>query len=260
MSTQYSMSELLDMAVEKLPFLRRRVAQLRLRNSKYRTAFLDELTLKCCDNAESSEILGTVACVGLMSGEITTTTKFAIDPDKLERLLQILIEYLPKLLEIILPLFMQTILLLLAFSLLGTAANAQQCDPATSQCHPVKNALAATAEVAGKTLSAIGDAITPDCICGPNCQCNAGGTPCQCNATTKAAAKSTATQVIHYESSASSCCQATASPPPVSSVQTFYATSHAYSTTTSYSTSWSKSWHKVHGQPARNLGRRIFGR
>lgn len=23
---------------------------------------------------------------------------------------------------------------------------------------------------------------------------------------------------------------------------------------------WSKSWHKVHGQPVRNIGRRIFGR
>lgn len=258
------MSELLDQTVERLPWLRRKVAQRRLRNDKYREAFLDEFCLKCCDNPEVAKILGAPTCAGLMSGDITTITKFAIDPDKLERLFQILIEYLPKLLEIILPLFMQTILFVLAFSLLGTAVNAQQCDPKTGQRHPVKNALAATAEVAGKTLNAIGDAITPDCVCGPNCQCNAGGTPCECSASsTKPKATSTATRVSSYYES-SSCCQAsTSSPPPVSSVQTFYVTSPAYSTTSysnGYSSSWSKSWHKVDRQPLRNFGRRILGR
>lgn len=250
------MSELLDQTVERLPFLRRKVAQRRLRNDRYREAFLDEFCLKCCENPEVAGILGVPTCSGLMSGAITATDKFAIDPDKLERLFQILIEYLPKLLEIILPLFMQTILFILAFSLLGSAVNAQQCDPKTGQCHPVKNALSATAEVAGKTLSAIGDAITPDCACGPNCQCNAGGTPCEC---ARPATEATTTRVSYYESSSSSCCQAPSSPQPVSSSQTFYA-SPAYSTSTSYSTSWSKSWHRVDRQPLRNFGRRILGR
>lgn len=104
-SQSFSMSELLDMAVDKLPFLRRKVAKLRLKNQRYRSSLLDQLCLYCCDNSECSLILGSAA-TGLMSGELSATDKFTLDLDQLERFLQILIEYLPKLLEIILPLFM----------------------------------------------------------------------------------------------------------------------------------------------------------
>lgn len=226
MATQYSMSELLDQSVERLPFLRRKVAQFRLRNnSKYRTAVLDELCLKCCDNPEAAEILGTVACAGLMSGEITATTKFNIDPDKLERLFQILIEYLPKLLEILLPLFAQMAWFLLAFSLLGSAANAQQCDPATGQCHPI-------AEFVGKTLSTVGAAITPNNV----------ALPTQYG------------QTYSMPASQQSC---NCSQAPVEQSYNWYPVAASTPTT---SVSWSKSWSKVPGQPARNFVRRLRGK
>ena len=221
-TNSYSMSELLDQTVERLPFLRRKVAQRRLRNDKYRAALLTELCLKCCDDAEVSEILGVPTCSGLMSGAITATDKFSIDPDKLERLFQILIEYLPKLLEIILPLFMQTIMFVLAMTILSSGLNAQQCDPATGQCTPVKNLLSATAEVAGKTLNAVGAAITPNSVPLPTQSCNCS------------------------------------SQSPVEQSYNWYPV--AASTPTTSVSGWSKSWHKVHGQPARNLVRRIFGR
>lgn len=229
----YSMSELLDQTVERLPFLRRKVAQRRLRNDKYRAALLTELCLKCCDDSEVSEILGVPTCSGLMSGAITATDKFSIDPDKLERLFQILIEYLPKLLEIILPLFMQTILFVLAMTIFSSGLNAQQCDPATGQCTPVKNLLSATAEVAGKTLSAVGAAITPNSV----------PLPTQYGQT--------------YSIPASQSCNCSQSTTPVQSYNWYPV---AASTPTTSVSGWSKSWHKVHGQPARNLGRRIFGR
>lgn len=226
----YSMSELLDQTVERLPFLRRKVAQRRLRNDKYRAALLTELCLKCCDDSEVSEILGVPTCSGLMSGAITATDKFSIDPDKLERLFQILIEYLPKLLEIILPLFMQTILFVLAVSILGSSANAQcAVDPITGQmrCKPIKKAVAAV----GKTVSAVGAVITPDSV----------PLPAQYGQTYT---------ILEFAPSA---------PVESSPVCSSYSTSGSFSTT-SYSAGWSKSWHKVHGQPARNLVRRIFGR
>lgn len=225
------MSELLDQGVEKLPFLRRKVAQFRLRNnSKYRTAVLDELCLKCCDNPEAAELLGTATCDGLMSGNITSDTKFAIDPDKLERLLQILIEYLPKLLEILLPLFMQTILFVLAFSLLGSAVNAQQCDAKTGQCTPLKNA----AEFVGKTFNAVGAVITPNSV----------PLPTQYGQTYSMPAS---------QQSSCNCRQA-----PVEQSYNWYPV--AASTSTTSVNGWSKSWSKVHGQPVRNIGRRLLGK
>ena len=229
----YSMSELLDQTVERLPWLPKKVFKRRLRNDKYREAALDEFCLKCCSNPEAAEILGTVTCAGLMSGEITAISKFAIDPDKLERLFQILIEYLPKLLEIILPLFMQTIMFFLAMTILSSGLNAQQCDPATGQCTPVKNLLSATAEVAGKTLNAVGAAITPNSV----------PLPTQYGQT--------------YSIPASQSCNCSQSTTPVQSYNWYPV---AASTPTTSVSGWSKSWHKVHGQPARNLGRRIFGR
>jgi hypothetical protein len=247
-SQSFSMSELLDLAVDKLPALRRRVAKVRLSTSRrYRNSVLDQLCLHCCDNPECSAILGASA-TGLMSGEILSTDKFSLDLDQLERFLQIIIEYLPKLLEIILPLFMQIVMLALAIVFAGSSANAQQCsiDPITGQrtCQPIKKVLVASASVVGNTLSSVGKAITPnplatattDCICGPNCQCDAGGTPCQCPR------------------------------PPVQSpvqsaaiipVATFYSSPPV---TFGSPAGWSKSWHKVHGQPVRNVGRRLFGR
>ena len=104
-TADYSMSELLDQAVEKLPKLRKRVTKRRLENPKFRATLLDELCLKCCEDDNCVAILGAYA-PALLAGTLSTTDKFSLDLDQLERFLQILIEYLPKLLEIILPLFM----------------------------------------------------------------------------------------------------------------------------------------------------------
>jgi hypothetical protein len=104
-TADYSMSELLDKAVEQLPKLRKKVTKRRLRDPEFREALLDEMCLKCCEDDKCVAILGAYA-PALLSGELSTTEKFSLDLDQLERFLQILIEYLPKLLEIILPLFM----------------------------------------------------------------------------------------------------------------------------------------------------------
>lgn len=82
-------------------------------------------------------------------------------------------------------------------------------DPLTGrQVCPLKK----TAAAVGKTVVAVGNAITPNSVPAPM----------------------QASQVYSMP------------------VQTYSAPVQSYS--------WSKSWSKVHGQPVRNIGRRIFGR
>lgn len=94
--------ELLDDAVERLPWLRRRVAKRRLRSQDARQGAIDELRLKLCDDEECKSMgLHPV----MASAAVVATTPFAIDIDNLERLLELIIKYLPQILDIILPLF-----------------------------------------------------------------------------------------------------------------------------------------------------------
>lgn len=221
-SPSYSVSELLDLAVDKLPPLRRRVVKLRLSSRKYRDALLDELALKLCDNPESSAILGAGVVTGLMDGGISSQEKFGFDPANLEKLLQIIIKYLPELLAIILPLFMQLAILMLVLSI-GSIASAQDCytDPLTGrEVCPLKKVAAAV----GKTVNAFGAAITPNSVPLPVQYGQAYAAPVQCNC----------------------------SPEPMP-VQAPAVVQQATST------GWTKSWHIVPGQPVRNFGRKILG-
>jgi len=220
-SASYSVSELLDLAVDKLPMLRRRVVKARLSSRRYRAALLDELALKLCDNPESSAILGATVINGLMEGGISSQEKFGFDPANLEKLLQIIIEYLPQLLAIILPLFMQLVVLVMVLSV-GSIASAQDCytDPLTGrEVCPLKK----VASAVGKTVNAVGAAITPNSVPLP----------------------------VQYGQSYAAC---NCSPEPVS-VPVPVVHQSAVSTG-----GWSKSWHIVPRQPVRNFGRRVLGR
>lgn len=101
--SSYTLSQALDLAVDKLPLLRRRAANRRLSRPKIREAALDDLAIKLCDDCDCCSILGPAFVAALESGSIDT--KFELDLDQLERLLQIIIEYLPQILEIIMKLF-----------------------------------------------------------------------------------------------------------------------------------------------------------
>jgi len=216
-------SELLDLAVDKLPMLRRKVVKARLLSRRYRAALLDELTLKLCDNPESSAILGATVINGLMEGGISSQEKFGFDPANLEKLLQIIIEYLPQLLAIILPLFMQLAILMLVLSV-GSIASAQDCYtvPLTGRAVcPLKK----VASAVGKTVNAVGAAITPNSVPLPVQYGQAYAAACNC------------------------------SPEPVSVPVPVVIHQSAAPTG-----GWSKSWHIVPRQPIRNFGRRVLGR
>lgn len=108
---EISLSEALDLAVAKLPPLRRKVTERRLKNAKYREAVLDELAVSLSEDEECP-------CRAILQGpSFTPQGKFQIDLDNLERFLQIIIKYLPTILELVLkflPLILSFMLAMLA--------------------------------------------------------------------------------------------------------------------------------------------------
>lgn len=111
-----TVNEILDRSADQLPWLRRKIAKRRLRNDEYREAAADELRLKLCEDEECKE-MGLAPVFG--SEAIGNDTPFAIDLDKLERLFQIALKYLPQFLDIILPLFTSILIFLIASVFIG---------------------------------------------------------------------------------------------------------------------------------------------
>jgi hypothetical protein len=100
------MAGLLDAAIEKLPPLRKaRTKRIFARKPSIKQECLDEVCLAVCANAECAAVLGTAKIAELLSGSSCGTATFELDLDQLERFLQIIIEYLPQILEIIMKLF-----------------------------------------------------------------------------------------------------------------------------------------------------------
>lgn len=124
----------------------------------------------------------------------------------------------------------------------GSTANAQCIkDPLTGQmrCQPIKAAVSTTAAVVGKTVSAVGAAITPDYV----------PLPAQYGQTYSILELPVSHSPVVVQST-----------PVQSQVATSIQSSPICSTQSSSYSGWSKSWHKVHGQPARNVGRRLLGK
>jgi hypothetical protein len=116
--TSIHIDDAVDMAVERLPLIRRRVLQRRLRNADYRRTFTDELLLKLHDDEDC-------CAIGMQTTIAAGEREFGFDPANLQKFLEIIIKYLPQLLAIILPLFM-SLLPLIALLLLPTGNAAAQ--------------------------------------------------------------------------------------------------------------------------------------
>lgn len=112
----------------------------------------------------------------------------------------------------------------------------QQCrvDPLTGQkiCTPVRRTVKAAAVVTGKAVSSVGAVITPNSVPLPMQPAQFYAEPAP---------------VVSYP-----VVQSYVAPPVVSYSQPVYAAP--------VSSGWSKSWSVVHGQPVRNVGRRILRR
>lgn len=125
-SKTISLAQAMDEAVASLPMLRRVATQWRFRrNPEYRAAVLNELALKLVDDERAVEILGTQFCGDLLCGRSTVETAFVFDADRLdnlERLLKIIVEYLPQILAIVMRLFGAFVLLVSMVALPTSAA------------------------------------------------------------------------------------------------------------------------------------------
>lgn len=96
-----SVDEMIDDAIERLPFLRRKIVQRNLaRHPHKREEIADQVLLKISEDPAAIAIFGSSIAEGIASGSITAQTPFSIDIDKLEQLIQLILKYLPQILQL----------------------------------------------------------------------------------------------------------------------------------------------------------------
>ncbi len=135
MSTQQlTLNEAVDQAIETLPLFRRIPMKFKMRNRKLRAQVVSDLRVKLYDDPDF-EKFGLVQAFG--SDEFTADTPFNIDIDNLAKFLELIIKYLPAIIEIFIKLF-ASILFLIAFSLTTSSVEAQDCLTGTCATRPTK--------------------------------------------------------------------------------------------------------------------------
>lgn len=168
---EVTLNQLLDDAVETLPFVRRKIMQARMRNPRARAKVLDELQLSIYEDPRAAS-MGIQPAFG--SASFTAETPFSIDIDNLERILKLIVEYLPQIIQLITALF-GSVLLLIAFS--ASSAGAAELNPLAAA--EIRFASLQAAEVA-PAVPVVSAAIelAADCKCKSRGTCDC--TDCQC--------------------------------------------------------------------------------
>lgn len=138
MQMQITLDQALDAAVDKLPFVRRRVMKNRLRSSRYRETLLAELVLKLHDDQDCCA-MGMQPLMANASG----ATVFTFDPSQLAAFLELILKYLPLLLELLLPLFSSVLWMIFALSLSSSTTHAQERICINGVCYTVGQPTAA---------------------------------------------------------------------------------------------------------------------
>ena len=130
-SRDITLNQAVDEAVDTLPFFRRALTRARLGIPRVRNAAMMEL-----QNAMQHDQEMVALCAPMvlsMDGEgFTADTPFAIDVDKLDQLLQLILKYLPSILELIMKLFAPMVAFLLCSLTLPASAQDMIC--ANGQC------------------------------------------------------------------------------------------------------------------------------
>jgi hypothetical protein len=147
MSTRtITIAEVLDLAVQRLPRLRRGVTKMRLRNPMYREHLLAELRLHASTDTECFALMGQPFADSLSDASIGDATPFAIDLDKLDQLITLFMKWLPKILELVDLLKLFT---LVAFLLLSVPT------PAAAQCANGQCVLRAAARIVAAPVNVV---------------------------------------------------------------------------------------------------------
>lgn len=122
-----TVSEQIDIAIEGLPHFRRKMIQRHYaRKPEEREALEDAMMASLAKDPEIETLgFGTA----FSSGRMSARDPFSIDMDKLEKFLQLIIKYLPTLLEILLPLFLRVGPVILLAVLLTLPSNTYAQEP-----------------------------------------------------------------------------------------------------------------------------------
>lgn len=96
-----SVDEMIDDAIERLPFLRRNIVKRNLaRNPAKRVEIADQVLLALSEDTAAKTAFGAGISEGIASGAITAQTPIGIDVDKLEQILALIFKYLPQILQL----------------------------------------------------------------------------------------------------------------------------------------------------------------
>lgn len=164
-TTTTTINECIDQAVALMPEGRqKRRLERRLQNDRYRDAWAGELM----DNLDRDPRIQSMGMLPAMLGaeEFTASTPFQIDTDKLRDLLDIIIEYAPKIIEIIMLLLKMfgAVLVVLTFS--GAADAQVTCKDGTCVLRDgVRNVASGALRVATLPVVAIANARSSSCGC-----------------------------------------------------------------------------------------------
>lgn len=131
---QITLNEAIDLAVEQLGPIRRAAVKRHFRNQQVRARFAEDLASKLVEDDGCCELVPQMAVVAAVGdSEFTADVPFGIDPDKLQKFLEIIVTYLPKILAIILPLFAS--LVGFAVMVIGSSVAMAAAPPSKTVCN-----------------------------------------------------------------------------------------------------------------------------
>lgn len=98
---------LVDEAIEKLGPIRRMILKRQMKSETYRQTLYDNLAAKCCDELDEETVAQFYSKFddNGIDESFDAHAALAIDPERLSKLLDLIIKYLPQILAIIFQLF-----------------------------------------------------------------------------------------------------------------------------------------------------------
>ena len=115
-----TLAELVHEAIEKLPPARRFAAKIRMRSERYKNQVYAEIGLKLSEDNDCP-------CREVFGAEgFAAAQTFAIDLDNLDKILALIVKYLPTILELVLK-FVTIMLAFLSLAVASSSAFAQTC-------------------------------------------------------------------------------------------------------------------------------------
>lgn len=103
---QTTFATLVDQAIEELGPFRRMLLRRQMKSETYAQTLYDSLAAQCCDELDEETVAAFYVKVSDDTDEkFDAHAALAIDPDRLAKILELIIKYLPQILALIFQLF-----------------------------------------------------------------------------------------------------------------------------------------------------------